>query len=134
APALHGHSDGDVVLHAVAGALLSAASLGDLGSLFPADGRTPRGVASSELLADEVGRLAAAGWRPEAVAITITAARPRPGSDLPGMHQAVATLVGVAPDHVSIQASSGNLSGDDGAGRTLSALASATIVASGASR
>ena len=50
APRLAGHSDGDVVLHAVADALLGAAGLGDLGRLFPSDDRTPRGVASTELL------------------------------------------------------------------------------------
>ena len=49
APRLHGHSDGDAALHAVAGALLGAAALGDLGELYPADERTPRGIASSEL-------------------------------------------------------------------------------------
>ncbi len=50
APRLAGHSDGDVVLHAVADALLGAAGLGDLGRVFPADARTPKGIASDEML------------------------------------------------------------------------------------
>ncbi|MBI3749578.1 MAG: 2-C-methyl-D-erythritol 4-phosphate cytidylyltransferase, partial [Chloroflexi bacterium] len=58
APRLHGHSDGDVALHAVADALLGAAGLGDLGRLFPADARTPAGIASTELLRDVRRQLA----------------------------------------------------------------------------
>ena len=51
APRLHGHSDGDVALHAVADALLGAGGLGDLGRAFPAGPATPRGIASRELVA-----------------------------------------------------------------------------------
>ena len=57
APRLHGHSDGDVVLHALADALLGAAGLGDLGRMFPADASTPAGIDSRSLLADVVARL-----------------------------------------------------------------------------
>jgi 2-C-methyl-D-erythritol 2,4-cyclodiphosphate synthase len=125
---LHGHSDGDVALHAVAGALLSAAALGDLGSLFPADARTPRGIASSELLRDVVGRVDAAGWRPVAVTVLLVAARPRLGPLLDSMRAAIAGLLGVESDAVAVEAGTGNLSGDEGAGRTISATAVATLV------
>ena len=67
APRLYGHSDGDVVLHAVADALLGAAGLGDLGRLFPAGPATPAGIASVELLGSVVARLAGEGWRPAGV-------------------------------------------------------------------
>jgi len=123
APALDGHSDGDVALHSIADALLGSAGLGDLGRLFPADARTPRGVASTELLADVVARVAAAGWRPTSVDLTIVGARPRLGVHLDAMRDAIARIVGLGPDAVSVKASSGNLSGDDGAGRTISATA-----------
>jgi 2-C-methyl-D-erythritol 4-phosphate cytidylyltransferase/2-C-methyl-D-erythritol 2,4-cyclodiphosphate synthase len=129
APRLHGHSDGDVALHAVADALLGAAGLGDLGRLFPADARTPLGVASGTLLR-EVGRqLVAHGWRPQSVDLTITAARPRLGAHLDAMRDAIAGLLELDRADVNVKASSGNLGGPDGAGRSISALAIVTVVA-----
>lgn len=129
APRLHGHSDGDVVLHAVADALLGAAGLGDLGRLFPADASTPAGVDSRALLSDVVARLAEAGWRPAGLDLTIVAARPRLGGHLDAMRDAVADTLGLAPDAVNVKASTGNLDGSDGAGRSISTLALATIEA-----
>ena len=127
APRLHGHSDGDVALHAVADALLGAAGLGDLGRLFPADTRTPAGVASGTLLLDVVRRLAEGGWRPWSVDLTITAGRPRLGERLDAMRSAIADLLDLDRAAVSVKASSGNLGGPEGAGRSISALAVATI-------
>lgn len=129
APRLHGHSDGDVALHAVADALLGAAGLGDLGRMFPAGPTTPAGVASSELLGAVVGRLADAGWRPATVDLTIVAARPRLARHLDLMRASLAARLEIAPDRVSVKASTGNLGGDEGAGRSISALALATIEA-----
>ena len=134
APRLHGHSDGDVALHAIAGALLGATALGDLGGLHPADARTPRGIASAELLRGVVATLADHGWRPVAVDVSIRAARPRLADHLPGMRLAIAELLGVEPDAVSVKASTGNLSGDAGAGRVIEAEAAATVVGTGAGR
>jgi len=128
APRLDGHSDGDVALHAIADALLGAAALGDLGRVFPADERTPRGVASSALLADVAGRVQAAGWQPGSIDLTIVGARPRLGDHLDRMRDAIASSLGLAPAVISVKASTGNLSGDDGAGRTISATAIATLV------
>jgi 2-C-methyl-D-erythritol 2,4-cyclodiphosphate synthase len=128
APRLHGHSDGDAALHAVAGALLGAAALGDLGELFPADERTARGTASAVLVRDVVARLAAEGWQPSAIDLTIRAARPRLAPRLPAMREAIASLLGVAAAEVSVKASTGNLSGDAGAGRIVEAEAVATVV------
>jgi 2-C-methyl-D-erythritol 4-phosphate cytidylyltransferase/2-C-methyl-D-erythritol 2,4-cyclodiphosphate synthase len=127
APRLAGHSDGDVVLHAVADALLGAAGQGDLGRLFPADARTPRGVASAELLAEVRRRLAAAGLAPASVDVTVVAARPRLGARLDEMRDAIAALLGLSPEAVNVKASTGNLAGDEGAGRTISAQAVATV-------
>lgn len=127
APRLHGHSDGDVVLHAVADALLGAAGMGDLGRLFPSDRRTRRGIASSELLTDVVSRVARAGLRPTSVDITIVAARPRLAARLDDMRARVAELLWVRADQVNVKASTGNLAGTDGAGRGISARAVASL-------
>jgi 2-C-methyl-D-erythritol 2,4-cyclodiphosphate synthase len=131
APRLHGHSDGDAALHAIAGALLGASALGDLGTVYPADERTRAGIASSELVRGVVDRLAAAGWRPVAVDLTIHAGRPRIGGHLPAMREAIATLLGLPHDAVSVKASTGNLGGDVGAGRAIEAQALATIARHG---
>jgi len=130
APRLFGHSDGDAALHAAAGALLGAAALGDLGELYPADERTPRGSASSVFVRDVVARLAVDGWRPASLDMTIRGARPRLAPHLSAMRDAIARLLGVDPAVVSIKASTGNLSGDAGAGRVIEAEAIATIVRS----
>ena len=128
APRLHGHSDGDAALHAIAGALLGASRLGDLGTVYPADERTRRGIASSELLRGVVGRLADAGWRPVSVDVTIIAGRPRIAEHMGRMRTAIAELLGVAPEAVGMKASTGNLSGDVGAGRAIEAHALATVI------
>ena len=127
APRLSGHSDGDAALHAVADALLGAGGLGDLGRLFPADARTPAGVDSGLLLREVVGRLAAVGLAPAAVDLVIVGARPRLGSRLDAMRREVAGLLGLAEADVNVKASTGNLSGDEGAGRSISARAIATV-------
>jgi 2-C-methyl-D-erythritol 4-phosphate cytidylyltransferase/2-C-methyl-D-erythritol 2,4-cyclodiphosphate synthase len=127
APALAGHSDGDVVLHAVADALLGAAGQGDLGQLFPSDERTPRAIDSTLLLRDVVARLADAGLRPASVDVTIIGARPRLGSRLDAMRTAIADALGVDATIVNVKASTGNLAGDEGAGRSISARAVAAV-------
>jgi 2-C-methyl-D-erythritol 4-phosphate cytidylyltransferase/2-C-methyl-D-erythritol 2,4-cyclodiphosphate synthase len=124
---LHGHSDGDVALHAVADALLGAAGMGDLGRLFPAGPETPHGIASRELLAEVARRLAAAGWRVSSVDLTIVGSRPRLAGLLDSMRNAIAETIGVPGDVISVKASSGNLAGMEGAGRGISANAVAAI-------
>ena len=127
APRLYGHSDGDVALHAVCDALLGAAGLGDLGRLFPAGPETPRDIASAALLAEVRQRVESAGWQVTSVDVTIVAARPRLGSYLDAMRDATADLLGLARDAVNVKASTGNLDGSEGAGRSISALATASV-------
>lgn len=127
APRLAGHSDGDVALHAVADALLGAAGLGDLGRLFPSDARTPKGIGSDMLLREVVTRVASVGLRPATVDLVIIGARPRLGHRLDAMRAAIAGLLGLPPEAVNVKASTGNLAGDEGAGRSMSARAVATL-------
>jgi 2-C-methyl-D-erythritol 2,4-cyclodiphosphate synthase len=127
APRLHGHSDGDVALHAIADALLGAAGMGDLGRLFPAGPATPKGIASGELLTTVVERLAAAGLAPRRVDLTIVGARPRLAGHLDAMGAAIAGLLRVDAAAVNVKASTGNLGGDEGAGRSVSAHAVAIV-------
>ena len=127
APRLHGHSDGDVALHAVADALLGAAGMGDLGRLFPAGPATPRGIASGELVAIVVDRLADAGLEPRRLDVTIVGARPRLSGHLDAMRAAIAALLRIDAAAVNVKASTGNLGGDEGAGRTVSAHAVAVV-------
>ncbi len=129
APRLHGHSDGDVALHAVCDALLGAGGLGDLGRVFPAGPSTPAGIASTELVAEVRRRLSDAGWAVAGVDLTIVAARPRLGGHLEAMRAAIAGLLGIDASAVNVKASSGNLAGDEGAGRSISAVAIASLEA-----
>ena len=127
-PRLSGHSDGDVALHAVADAILGAAGLGDLGRLFPADARTPAGIDSRVLLASVAEMARAAGWVTSNVDLTIVAARPKLAALLPAMGDAIAAALGVEASAVNVKASTGNLGGSEGAGRSISASAIAWLV------
>ncbi|MFN8520466.1 MAG: 2-C-methyl-D-erythritol 4-phosphate cytidylyltransferase [Chloroflexota bacterium] len=128
APRLHGHSDGDAVLHAVCDALLGAARMGDLGRLFPAGDQRTRGIDSRELVREVVARLADVGLRPTRADIAIRGARPRLGAArLDRMALAIADLLGLPADGVAVSAATGNLSGDEGAGRVISATALAEV-------
>jgi len=127
APRLHGHSDGDVALHAVCDALLGAAGLGDLGRIFPPGPATPAGIASRELVAECVRRVRAAGFAPLSVDLTIIGARPRLAARLPEMRDAIAGLLALSTDRVNVKASTGNLAGWEGAGRGISARAVAVV-------
>jgi 2-C-methyl-D-erythritol 2,4-cyclodiphosphate synthase len=128
APRLAGHSDGDVALHAVADALLGAAGLGDLGRLFPADARTPAGVDSRVLLGAVAEKIRSAGWIVANLDLTIVAARPKLAALLPAMGGAIASVLDVETSAVNVKASSGNLGGPEGAGRSISASAIAWLV------
>ncbi|MEO6349848.1 MAG: 2-C-methyl-D-erythritol 4-phosphate cytidylyltransferase [Candidatus Limnocylindrales bacterium] len=129
APRLYGHSDGDVVLHAIATAVLSAAGLGDLGRLFPATDRSTQGIASSELVSEAVRQAKDRGWRVTRAQVSLVGARPRLGARrIDQMVDAVAKLLDAQVDRVAIVASTGNLSGPEGAGRVIKATALVTVI------
>ena len=129
APRLHGHSDGDVALHALCDALLAAVGGGDLGRLFPSGERRTRGVDSRELVAEVMRRVEAADASVEGVDLTLLGARPRLGGErLDRMAEVIAGLVGLDRARVSVKAATGNLSGDEGAGRVISASCLVSVV------
>lgn len=124
APRLFGHSDGDVVLHAIADACLGAAGMPDLGRQFPASDPSTSGADSADLLRAVLMRVAAQGWRPASADVTILGARPRLGGRrLDIMRERLAELLDLPLERVGVRASTGNLSGDEGYGLAVSASA-----------
>ncbi len=91
---LAGHSDADVVVHALIDALLGAANLGDIGRLFPDDDERFSGVASRTMLLEVLRRLNDERWRPTSVDITIVAERPRLASYMVEMSHELSAVVG----------------------------------------
>jgi len=129
APRLAGHSDGDAVLHAICDALLGVAGLSDLGRTFPASDPATRGIAGADLVREVVKQAASAGWEPVSVDATVLGARPKlGGTRLDAMREAICGLLDLNKDAVAVKASTGNLSGDEGAGRVISATAIVSVV------
>lgn len=124
---LAGHSDADVVLHAVADALLGAAALGDIGELFPDTDPQYGGADSAVLLCDVVARIHAAGWQPVNVDLVIHAERPKLGPHKLAMRDRIAELLGVASNVVSVKAKTGESVGPIGRGEAISCEAAVLI-------
>jgi 2-C-methyl-D-erythritol 2,4-cyclodiphosphate synthase len=93
-PALAGHSDADAVAHAVADALLGAAGLPDLGTLFPASDAQYRGASSMVLLEEVVTRVRSAGWKAGNVDVVIAAEEPRLGAHVAAIGAALTAVLG----------------------------------------
>jgi len=124
---LAGHSDADVLAHAVADALLGAAALGDIGRHFPDTDPAWAGADSIALLG-RVGRLLAErGWRVVNVDATIIAQTPRMAPHLPEMARRLAGAMAVAPGQVNVKATTTERLGFTGRGEGIAALASALI-------
>lgn len=99
-----GHSDGDVLLHALIDALLGAAALGDIGRHFPPSDSQWHGAASRELLTRTMGLIVKAGFEVENVDATVVLEQPRLAGYLPRMADCIAQAVGVSPDRVNVKA------------------------------
>jgi 2-C-methyl-D-erythritol 2,4-cyclodiphosphate synthase len=125
-PGLGGHSDADVLSHAIADALLGAASLGDLGSNFPGDERWAG--ASSLLILEETARLVRdAGYSIAHVDASVVAEAPRLSPHRAAMRANVAAALGIAESDVSVKATTTDGLGFAGRGDGIAALAVATI-------
>jgi 2-C-methyl-D-erythritol 2,4-cyclodiphosphate synthase len=104
-PGLAGHSDGDVVCHAVADALLGAATLGDLGEHFPESDSSLRGIAGTELLHRTALLVRRAGFDPDQCDVVIVADRPAVAPRRGEIRSALAGAMDIDPDRVSVKAS-----------------------------
>jgi 2-C-methyl-D-erythritol 2,4-cyclodiphosphate synthase len=124
---LQGHSDGDVLLHAIASAFLGAAGIGDLGTHFPSSDPAYRGIDSSELVRITLDRVRAAGWLPEYLDATIIAQRPRLSTHVPAIRQRVAEIAGLSPEWVNVKVTSTDHVGAIGEGKGIAAQATATV-------
>ena len=101
---LLGHSDADVLLHAVSDALLGAAGLRDIGYHFPDTDPAYKGADSLELLRRVAKKIAEKGYRVSNVDVTLIAQRPKVGKYIPEMAQNIADALGVALDRVNVKA------------------------------
>lgn len=101
-----GHSDGDAVLHAIADALLGAAGLDDLGTLFPDSEARWKDAGSQTLLAEVVQRVRAAGWRAVNLDVVIATEGPKIAPRRPEMRAVIARLAGLAPEAVNVKGKS----------------------------
>ena len=101
---LLGHSDADVLLHAIMDALLGAAALGDIGGWFPDTDERYKGADSGELLRQTVGLLCEHGYTIGNIDATVLAQAPKMKPHIPAMRQRIAALCGIGEGHVSIKA------------------------------
>jgi 2-C-methyl-D-erythritol 2,4-cyclodiphosphate synthase len=124
---LAGHSDGDVITHALIDAVLGAAGLGDIGSLFPSDGSTPAGISSLDLLRDALDQVRAAGYSVVNADCILIGEEPRIASRREEMARTLGDLVD-AP--VNVRATTTDKLGFAGRGEGLAAQAVALVTQS----
>ncbi len=124
---LLGHSDADVLTHAVMDALLGAAALGDIGKLFPDNDPAYEGADSLALLKRVVEVLEENGYTVGNVDATVLAQRPRLAPHIPLMREKIAAAMGVDPGRVSVKATTEEGLGFTGTGEGMAAHAVALI-------
>ena len=124
---LRGHSDGDAIAHAVTDAVLGAAGLGDIGTLFPDTDPVNAGRDSIEMLILAVGHVEAAGWRVGQVDVVVITETPRIAPHRAAMRERIAGAVRCAPEDVSLKGKTNEGMGFVGRGEGLACLATATL-------
>ena len=126
---LDGYSDADVLLHAVADALLGAAVLGDIGTHFPDTDERWAGIAGADLLGRVAGKLSEAGYRAHNIDATVVLERPRLQTYIPRMREIIARCLAVDEGAVSVKATTHEKMDAIGRGEGVSAFAVCIIVA-----
>ncbi len=124
---LAGHSDGDVVAHALVDAVLGAAGLGDIGSLFPSGDERWRGAVSLDLLREAYGQVRAAGFELVNADCVLIGEAPRIAPHREEMRRRLAGAMGVEPDAVNVRATTTDGLGFTGRGEGLAAQAVALL-------
>lgn len=122
-----GHSDGDVLLHALMDALLGAANLGDIGRHFPSDDPAYAGARSTELARKVGGLVRERGLAVSSLDATVIAQEPRLAPHVQAMREAIARTLEVDVDKVSVKATTNDGLGLVGAGEAIAALAIAQL-------
>ena len=125
---LLGHSDADVLLHAITDALLGAAALGDIGGHFPDTDARFRGADSAQLLAEAARRVRAQGLEIGNVDSTVIAQAPKLAPHIPAMREAIARALGLAVGQVNVKAKTAEKMGPVGEGRAIEARAVCLLV------
>jgi len=125
---LGGHSDADVLLHAVIDALLGAAGLSDIGHYFPPDDPSFAGADSRELLSRTVQMIGPLGYAVGNVDATVIAEEPRLAPYIKVMRQRLADVLGIDESRVSVKATTNEGVGEVGRGEAIAALAVALLV------
>ena len=120
---LKGHSDADVLLHAVTDAMLGAAALGDLGDHFPDTDPQWKDAPSAVLLSEVRAKVRAKGWVATNVDVTVIAERPKIGPYRPSMRRRLAELLGLEEDAVSVKATTHEGLGTLGRGEGIATVA-----------
>ncbi len=126
---LVGHSDGDVIAHALTDALLGAAGLGDIGSLFPSADERYRGADSLALLAEAYGQVRGAGYELVNADCVLIGERPRVAPHRDAMRVRLADALGVPPERVNVRATTTDGLGFTGRREGLAAQAVALLEA-----
>ncbi len=126
---LLGHSDADVLLHAITDALLGAAGLGDIGRHFPDSDPQFKGADSTVLLAEAMRRVRAAGWELGNLDSTIVAQAPRLAAHIPAMRTTIARTLGVDEGQINVKAKTAERLGPVGQGLAMEARAVALLQA-----
>jgi 2-C-methyl-D-erythritol 2,4-cyclodiphosphate synthase len=127
---LLGHSDADVLLHAITDALLGAAGLGDIGRHFPDTDAQFKGADSSLLLQEAMRRVRGQGWELVNLDSTIVAQAPKLAPHMPAITVGVARALGVAVHQVNVKAKTAEKLGPVGMGQSIEARAVALLVLS----
>ncbi len=124
---LSGHSDADVIAHALADAMLGAAALGDIGKIFPDSSPETEGMSGSRILSETAALLRSRGFTLISADATLVAQRPKVAPYVPAMRQAVAAALGLDEGRVSIKATTEEGLGFTGSGEGMAAQAIVTV-------